>query len=182
MAKTIMLINGSPRPNGNTETLFDGMIRGINAAGNHAVKYNLREMDINQCMGCFACMSGNGCVQKDDMQRILQTYEEADVLVFGSPLQWMQVTGSMKTMLDRLLTAVAQKKQKKDAFLVMTAGAPTEIFEEAEIVKFYAHFVESMGWTDKGHLLVGGVGGPGYAVSVMDTDYVRRAEEIGRVL
>lgn len=177
-----MLINGSPRPNGNTETLFDGMIRGIEEAGNRAVKYNLREMDINQCKGCFACMNGNGCVQKDDMQEILRTYEEADVLVFGSPLQWMQVTGSMKTMLDRLLTAVAQKKQQKDAFLVMTAGAPGEIFESADVVKFYSGFLSSMGWNDRGRLLVGGVGGPGYKTSVKDTEYIKQAEEIGRTL
>lgn len=182
MGKKIVILNGSPRPHGNTETLAEAMIKGIHEAGNDAVLFNLREMQINPCVGCFACMNGNGCVQKDEMQKIFDAYNEADILVFGSPLQWMQFTGSMKTMLDRLLTAVAQEKKNKGTFLLMTAGAPTEIFDNADIVAYYQHFVETMGWMDEGHLLAGGVGGPGYTVSVEDTDYIRQAYEIGKGL
>ena len=182
MSKTIAIFNGSPRQHGNTEMLAEAMMKGIRETGNEAILFNLREMAINPCVGCFACMNGNGCVQIDDMQQILEAYDDADVLVFGSPLQWLQFTGPMKTMLDRLLTAVAQKNQEKGAFLLMTAGAPVEIFDNADIVRYYQQFVQRMGWNDEGQLLAGGVGGPGYAVSAEDTDYIRQVYEIGKEL
>lgn len=83
-----MIINGSPRLKGNTETLADFMIKGIEDAGNSAVKFNLREMNISPCVGCFQCRGkGNRCVQQDEMLKIYDAYFEANVVVLGSPLQ-----------------------------------------------------------------------------------------------
>lgn len=53
MAKRIIILNGSPRKNGNTAELIKSFIKGANEAGNTVAEFFLNEMDIHGCLGCF---------------------------------------------------------------------------------------------------------------------------------
>ena len=83
MSKKIIVLNGSSRKNGNTSALVREFVRGAEQAGNTVTVFDLSNMQINGCKGCF----GGGknpdspCVQKDDMEKIYPAYKEADVLV-----------------------------------------------------------------------------------------------------
>ena len=70
--KRIMILNGSPRPNGNTQELIKAFTKGAEANGNEIVRFDLQKMNIHGCLGC--CKGGkdreNPCVQKDDMNKI----------------------------------------------------------------------------------------------------------------
>ena len=79
MGKKIVILNGSPRLNGNTAALIREFVRGAEAAGNTVVRFDLDRMAIHGCKGCL----GGGknpdqpCVQKDDMDLIYPEYRSA---------------------------------------------------------------------------------------------------------
>lgn len=72
MAKKIVVLNGSPRANGNTKELVKAFVKGAESAGNTVQVFDLQKMNIHGCLGC--CMGGKDeaspCVQKDDMALI----------------------------------------------------------------------------------------------------------------
>ena len=109
MSKKIVILNGSPRPKGNTSALVEEFKRGAEEAGCNITVFGLDKMDIHGCKGCF----GGGknpdspCVQKDDMDKIYPVYREADVVVLASPLYYWNLSGQLRTAFDRLF-AVAE--------------------------------------------------------------------------
>lgn len=159
MSKKIVVLNGGPRLKGNTAALVDSFAKGAQEAGHTVIRYDLQTMDIHGCKGC--CMGGKDphspCTQKDDMDKIYPEYADADVVVFASPLYYWQITGQLKTAIDRLF-AVSEckelnKKPAKEAVLVMAAGG--DGWEETTY--WYERLMGHMGWTDKGQILCPGV-------------------------
>ena len=115
----VLVINGSPRANGNSDLLCDELIRGAEEAGNQVEKISLREKEIHPCKACYACFQTGACVQKDDMAEILKKAEAADVLVLASPTYFLTMSGQMKVMIDRLLPKW-QGLSGKDAYVIVT--------------------------------------------------------------
>ena len=72
MAKKIIILNGSPRKNGNTSALTAEFKRGAEEAGNTVTEFHLGSMKINGCLGCWHGGKDTDCpcVQKDDMAKI----------------------------------------------------------------------------------------------------------------
>lgn len=99
----VIMINGSPRAKGNSDLLCDEFMRGAMESGHSVEKISLREKTVNYCKACYACFKTGRCVQKDDMDEILQKVKQADVLVLASPTYFMTMSGQMKTFIDRLL-------------------------------------------------------------------------------
>lgn len=72
MGKKIVVLNGSPRPKGNTAMLIEAFSQGAEASGNSVTRFDLVKMNIKPCIGC---MKGgkdpvSPCVQKDDMDLV----------------------------------------------------------------------------------------------------------------
>ena len=67
--KRIVILNGSPRRQGNTSALVRAFTQGAESAGHTVTEFFLDGMDIRGCKGCFGGHSGRECpcVQKDDM-------------------------------------------------------------------------------------------------------------------
>lgn len=99
----VVVINVSPRNQGNSDILCDEFIRGALDGGNSIEKISLRDYEINYCKACYACFKIGKCVQKDDMELILSKVKNADVLVIASPTYFLTMTGQMKVFIDRLL-------------------------------------------------------------------------------
>ena len=72
MSKKIVILNGSPRRNGNTSALVRAFSDGAEKAGNTVKEFFLDAMDIHGCKGCFGGHSSRECpcVQNDDMNEI----------------------------------------------------------------------------------------------------------------
>lgn len=159
MSKKILILNGSPRKNGNTSALVKAFTDGAESAGHTVTEFFLDSMNIHGCKGCF----GGGknpnspCVQRDDMEQIYPHYKEADVVVLASPLYYWTISGQLKCAFDRLF-AVAEcnedyKNPTKDCVLLMAAeGNGYE-----EMTYWYDRLMKHLGWTDKGKILCGGV-------------------------
>ena len=159
MGKTILILNGSPRKNGNTSALVEAFARGAEESGNKVVPVFLDDMTIHGCKGCF----GGGknpdspCVQKDDMEKLYPVYRQADVVVLASPLYYWSISGQLKTAFDRLF-AVAEcdpdyRNPPKESVLLMAAEGHG--FEES--LYWYDRLEQHIGWKSLGKVLCGGV-------------------------
>ena len=176
MGKKIVVLNGSPRRNGNTSALVKAFTEGAESAGHTVMTFFLQSMDIHGCRGCF----GGGrdpdrpCVQKDGMDEIYPAYREADVVVLASPLYYWNLSGQLRTAFDRLF-AVAEcdpdyRNPKKECALLMAAEG--DDFKEVEL--YYDRLMGHLGWTDRGKVLCGGVMAVGDIDGHVDLEEARR--------
>ena len=106
--KKIMIIDGGPRKNMNTAQMLQKIAEGSRSVGNNIeVKIvRLYDLDYKGCMSCMACKikgkASNVCKFKDALTPILDEIAQADGLVLGSPIYFGDVTGQMRTFLERL--------------------------------------------------------------------------------
>ena len=117
----VIVLHGSPRKHGNSDTLAESFLRGVqievDAKSTH---FYLNELDITACQGCLKCKTsiGHRCVIRDDMQAIYTGYTEADIVVWASPMYWGYLTAQMKTALDRM-EALAWEQFYHKTFVVL---------------------------------------------------------------
>ena len=98
---SVLGIVGSPRRNGNTETLIDEVLKGARERGAETKKFILYEMDIKPCRACNACSKNKKCVQEDDFQSLVEEMRKCDVWVLGTPVYWWGPTAQFKAFIDR---------------------------------------------------------------------------------
>ena len=98
----ILVIATSLRPKSNSDTLAMEMIRGAEEAGHKVEFVSLKSKQISFCKGCLACQKTEKCVIKDDAVEIAEKVKLADTLVFVTPIYYYEMSGQMKTLLDRL--------------------------------------------------------------------------------
>jgi multimeric flavodoxin WrbA len=163
MGKKIVILNGSPRQNGNTSALVEAFTKGAEESGSTVTIFFLDRMDIHGCKGCFGGgkNSESPCVQKDDMEKIYPAYKEADVVVLASPLYYWNLSGQLRTAFDRLF-AVAEcnpdyANPHKNSVLLMAA----EGHDFDETTNYYNSLMRHIRWNSLGEVLVGGVMQPG---------------------
>lgn len=101
MGKKILMLSTSPRKNGNSQALADAFCQGAAKAGHEVEKVWLGDKDIGFCTGCLACQKTEKCVRSDDMTAIVEQMRGADVIAFATPIYFYEMSGQMKTLLDR---------------------------------------------------------------------------------
>lgn len=101
MDKNILVISTSLRNHSNSEALADAFIAGAESEGNNVEKISLIGKSIAFCKGCLACQGTQKCVIRDDAIAITEKMRNADVLVFATPIYYYEMSGQMKTLLDR---------------------------------------------------------------------------------
>src|SRR3989339_313012 len=100
----VLLINGSPRKNGNTCYLLNKVITTLTENGIATELIHLADKNINGCTGCFKCAVNKDkkCVIKlDDFNEVFAKMLEADGIIIGSPTYFTDVTTEVKSILDR---------------------------------------------------------------------------------
>lgn len=126
MNKNVLVISTSPRKGGNSETLADAFICGANEAGHQTEKISLYDKKIGFCKGCLACQKTGRCVICDDADTIAQKMLTADVLVFATPIYYYEMSGQMKTMLDRANPLFPADYAFRDIYFLSTAAEDGE--------------------------------------------------------
>jgi len=107
----VLGISGSPRRNGNTETLLDSALEGAIEGGADVVKVCLNELDMKGCQECGGCLNTGKCVIDDDMQRIYDLIEDADVIIVASPIFFSGLSSQVKMVVDRCQCIWARKNK-----------------------------------------------------------------------
>lgn len=106
--KKIIIIDGGPRKNMNTAQLLQRFAEGAKSVSEEieAKIVRLYDLDYKGCMSCMACKvkgkASNICRFKDGLTPLLEEIAQADGLVLGSPIYFGEVTGQMRTFLERL--------------------------------------------------------------------------------
>ena len=82
-------------------------------------------MKIAGCMGCMYCKTkGEGiCIQKDDLEKIMPAYKEADMIVFASPIYYFTMTAQIEAAIQRVFCIGKPAKAKRTA-LLLSSGSP----------------------------------------------------------
>lgn len=103
MGKNVLIISSSLRTNSNSECLAHAFENGAAASDNQVEFISLKDKKLGFCKGCLACQAKqNGhCIIRDDADAITQKMLESDVLVFATPIYYYEMSGQLKTMLDR---------------------------------------------------------------------------------
>lgn len=124
----ILAVIGSPRKNGNTDTLIEQILRGSEEKGHSRDRIYLYNHEITPCVDCRKCKKdAYVCTINDGMQELYPKMEEADLIIFGTPNYWYGPTGKMKLFMDRMRPFIANGKLKgKKAFLVTPAAEGAE--------------------------------------------------------
>ncbi len=119
----IAVFNGSPRKE-NTSAMIQAFREGAEAAGHEVEEYHVGRMKIAGCMGCMYCKTkGEGaCIQKDDLEKILPAYKEADMIVLASPVYYFTMTAQMEAAIQRVYCIGKPLKAKKAALLLSSAS------------------------------------------------------------
>jgi multimeric flavodoxin WrbA len=104
----VMAINGSPRKSWNTATLLKKALKGAASQGAETELIHLYDLKFTGCTSCFACKIKGGksygrCAVKDGLSPVLKKVEAADALILGSPIYFGNVSGEMRSFLERLL-------------------------------------------------------------------------------
>lgn len=180
MGKKIIILNGSPRKKGNTSALATEFTRGAKEAGHTVTEFFLDSMDIHGCKGCFGGHSSRECpcVQKDDMMQIYPAVKECDVIVLATPLYYWNMSGQIRTAVDRLFAL-----EEGDGNLLRGHGRASALLMAAEghgfedVLAYYDHLMEHLRWKNLGHVLAGGNGNVG---DIEGKPELEQAYELGK--
>ena len=120
----ILVLNGSPRPNGNTAAMVDAFLEGAVEKGHQVTVVNVCRKKIAGCLACEYCHTkGKGkCVQQDDMQEVYPVLEEAEMIVLASPVYYHSFTGQLQCAINRIY-ALDKPKNLKKAALILSSGS-----------------------------------------------------------
>lgn len=159
--KKVLIISTSPRLNSNSHALAEQFAAGARDAGHHVDIVNLRDKEIKFCRGCLACQKTGRCVINDDAPKITDSMFEAEVIVWATPIYYYEMSGQMKTMIDRGNPLYGSDYKFTDIYMLSSAAEDEEYVPEKAIEGL-------KGWIDcferaslKGSVFAGGVNMPG---------------------
>lgn len=179
MGKKVVIISTSLRKNSNSHALAEQFVNGARDAGNEVEFISLSGKKIEFCTGCLACQKIGHCVIQDDVQEIEPKVLEADVVVWATPIYYYEMSGQMKTLIDRLNPMFPKDYRFRDIYFLASAA------EDAEYTPQRA--IEGLkGWIDcfekasfKDYVFCGGVNDPG---DIQENEKLREAYIMGKAV
>lgn len=128
----ILIILGSPRKNGNSETLARSVAEGIQQHPSATVEFiRLNDLQISPCQGCGGCTKTSTCVIQDDMTTLYEKVDACDHLILVSPIYFYGPSAQCKIFIDRFQARWARKylsgirfreEEQRKGFILATAA------------------------------------------------------------
>lgn len=179
MSKNILVITGSPRKGGNSDALAEAFIKGAKAQGHTVTSFNATKK-IGGCKACDTCWSkGQACSFTDAFTDLEPLLEQADAVVFVTPLYWFGFSAQIKAAIDRTYAYISPKTARplkiKESALIACAG-DTDVHVFDGLVLTYEIMLKYMQWHNAGILTVPAVLEKG---DVFKTDALEKAEQFG---
>ena len=109
----VLLINGSPKANGNTAIALSEMAKVFEQEGIEAEMIHVGHRDIRGCVACGQCRKAGRCVFDDAVNEVAPKFETADGIVVGSPVYYAGPNATLTAFLDRLFHSTAFDKTMK---------------------------------------------------------------------
>lgn len=175
--KKILIISSSLRKNSNSEKLALSFAEGAKSASHEVEFVSLRDKKIEFCRGCLACQKTTRCVIHDDADLITQKMLTSDILVFATPIYYYEMSGQLKTVLDRANPLYPSDYAFREIYMLATAA------EEGEEV-FTRALNGLEGWIEcfenaklAGKIFAGGVTGAG---EIENNLVLKKSFELGK--
>lgn len=145
----ILVLNGSPRTNGNTAAMVNAFAEGAKENGHTITVVPVCKKKIAGCLACEYCHTkGAGkCIQQDDMQEVYPVLEEAEMIVVASPIYYFGFSGQLQCAINRVY-ALGKPKNLKKAALFLSSGSDN-VYDGA-VYEYRQSFVEYMKLEDMG--------------------------------
>ena len=185
----VLGIAGSRRRGGNTDVLLSEVLKGAASRGAEVKTLVLSSMKFSPCTHCDGCLKTGLCIVKDEMQGIYTDFEQADVIVLATPIQFAGMTADLKAMMDRFQSRWVRKyllkvpplgeKKPLKGFLISVGGRKiADLFEPTLVM--VKTFFRILDITYAGDLLVTGVDEKGAILK--HPDVIKQAFEAGEKL
>lgn len=175
--KKVLIISTSIREGSNSEIFAHEVERGAKEAGYDVSFISLKNKNIAFCRGCLACQKIKKCVINDDANAIADLMCESDAIVWATPIYYYEMSGQMKTLIDRANSLYSRDYKFKEIYLLTVANE-----DEEYTPKRAQSGLE--GWIDcfdgvelKKHLFIGGVNAPN---EIKNNKKLKEAYELGR--
>ena len=128
----VLMINGSPRENGNIALAFHEMKRVFQENGVETENILLGKKAVRGCVACETCRKNGKCVFDDIVNELAEKFREADGLVIGSPVYYGSANGTLMSALQRLFYSTSFDKSLKVGASVVSArrSGCTATFDE----------------------------------------------------
>lgn len=185
----VLGIAGSRRRGGNTDMLLAEFMKGAESKGAETKTLVLSKMKFTTCTHCDGCLKTGVCIVKDEMQGIYDDFDQADVIVLATPIQFAGMTADLKAMIDRFQSRWVRKyllkipplgdKKPRKGFLISVAGRKVKDLFDPTLVMIKTFF-RILDISYDGDLLVSGVDEKG--AIAQHPDALKRAYEAGQKL
>ena len=179
MSKRILIISTSLRQHSNSDMLAQAFLKGARDAGHIVEKISLQGKCIAFCKGCLACQQLGHCVIQDDALTITEAIKHADIVVWATPIYYYEMSGQMKTMIDRANSLYSTNYAFRDVYLLSSAAEDAPGVDERAI-----HGLE--GWIAcyekarlAGTVFAGGVNEPG---EIQNHPALQKAYDMGHAI
>jgi multimeric flavodoxin WrbA len=185
----ILVIQGSPRPRGNTAAVLENVLAPARAAGHSVEEIAVRDLDVHGCRECFACQEvpdEPGCSQEDALTPLIGKIREADLVVWAFPVFCWGWPAPVKCVVDRLYCVHKFNEapykvliEGKKMALVVTAGG--DEYDGADVcVMTYEKFVAFARCKSVGRFIAGNLSDP--EATRADAALAKRARKFGESL
>ena len=128
----VLMINGSPKANGNTAVALEEMKQAFAAEGIEVESLHIGNLDIRGCTACGHCFETGKCVFDDAVNQAAALLESCDGLVVGSPVYYASANATLMAFLQRLFYSTRFDKTMKVGAAVVAArrGGLSSTFDE----------------------------------------------------
>lgn len=183
MANKILVITGSPRKKGNTNSMAKAFAKGAEAKGKKVKIFSAAENKVDPCKACGACWTkdGQACAFDDAFKELSPLLEEADAVVFTSPIYWYTFTAQIKSAMDKIFSYYSENKPenrninvKKGGLISCGGDEDPSMFDG--LIGSYHKILGFLEWENGGILTVPALNDIG---DVDKTDSLKKAEKMG---
>ncbi len=109
----VLLINGSPKANGNTALALEEMVKVFAQEGVETEVVHVGNKDIRGCVACTSCYQTGKCVVDDMVNECAEKFAQCDGMVVASPVYYASANGTLVSFLDRLFYSCHCDKRMK---------------------------------------------------------------------
>lgn len=141
--KKVIILNGSPRANGNTLCAIKHLLRGMDKKSAFAyTEVNLTKEGLKPCLACNACKKNGGVCASDKASAVLmEKVLDSDVIVLATPVYWWGVSAQLKTAIDKFYSKSDIMGPMEKKIVLVTVGAAPVDDPQYDLIRQQIEFI-----------------------------------------